>query len=167
MHFTRRLKRFAVVAAVGGLLLNAAAPMLANAAAALAGVPTGEICDVYGVRFPEAPPVPHLHDAAMHEADDADDVADETTADVAASAEAPASDAHHGADHHHAPGLHAGGHCALTALATFALPAPGGLAPRPPTRAIHHASLDGAQRAAFDAAADWALSSKTGPPATA
>jgi len=50
----RLMSRWVLWAAVGVLMLRAAMPLLATAAAQLRGVPVGEVCDVYGVNLPTA-----------------------------------------------------------------------------------------------------------------
>ena len=144
---SRRLRRVALVA-IGGLLLNAATPLIADAAAALRGVPTGEICDVWGVPVAHAAmamahdgsaPMP-AHEHAMSSADDAMAMPDHASMatddgamadDMAMPSDEPvAHDTHDHAgvtdadqatsphEHSHSHGLH--GACEHCALTAFA-----------------------------------------------
>ena len=105
---SRRLAFWTVHVAVLLLLLKAAVPLLASAAADLQGKGVGEICQIYGVVLAKADPhaehgshAHHVHHA-HHEA-----------------SQAPAGES----PSEHPPGGHAGGdHCTLTALGIFTVP---------------------------------------------
>jgi hypothetical protein len=175
---SRRLRRVALVA-IGGLLLNAATPLIADAAAALRGVPVGEICDVWGVRLPETA---HQHAmparASMDHAAMSDDMAmpsDDATADartdsndhagvasVAVAIEQVAAPHHHS----HSHDMHGGcDHCALTAFATFAsIDAFPAALPASPSQAHLGVRPFRADAAPYDAVASWVLHLKRGPP---
>jgi hypothetical protein len=197
MLLSRRLRTFAVAAAIGGLLLNAATPMLANAAAAIRGVPTGEICDLYGVRMPshdvpvgthempvgahDMPVGAHAMHADMPASHDGDAIDDAESADAGMAMEDGAMD-HGDADvapdpvvapppvpHHHddSSALHHGNHCALTALATFAPPVDALTTAIIPPVQVDGEALRVTRAAIFDAAAYWTIRLKRGPPAIA
>jgi hypothetical protein len=165
MFLSRRLRTFAVAAAIGGLLLNAVTPLLASAAAAIRGVPTGEICDVYGVRMP-------AHDvaASAHEMPGGTDMSDSAHAmhdgamDHDGGEVAPPAPPHH---HDDSSALHHGDHCALTALATFALPVDARTTAIVPPVHVDGISLRVTRAAIFDAAAHWTIRQKRGPPTIA
>ncbi|WP_029001802.1 hypothetical protein [Azohydromonas australica] len=146
----RGLARWVVQFAILALLLKAAVPLLASAAARLQGVAVGEVCELYGV-----PPaqltlqsLPAAHDDA-HAAHAAH-----------AKAAEPAS---HGKG---SEAAHRSDHCALAALAALApqsLEAATLLAFLPwESRAHGHAPAATAFR---DASAAWAARLKHGPPA--
>jgi hypothetical protein len=190
---SRPLRRIALVA-IGGLLLNAATPLLADAAATLRGVPVGEICDVWGVRLPDPPvhehamsmPAHEVADASMAMSDDAsmadhaamsDAMAmpsDDATADthdhaavvsVVAQVEQTAAPHHHS----HSHDLHGGcDHCALTAFATFAAidTFPAAL-PASPSESHLGVRPFRADATPYDAVTSWVLHLKRGPPRSA
>ena len=137
--------RVALWAAVCVLLLKAAVPMLASAAAALQGVSVAEVCTVYGVAIPD-PHAAHGAHAGEH------------------------AHHHHGQGHDHsghALAAHAGDHCALTALAALAAPdAPVTDVPAPAPAVLHVAQAV-CQRSAPDDCALWAARLKHGPPLSA
>ena len=126
------------------LVLKAAVPLFAAAAAHVQGVPVGSVCNIYGVTLPGAKSDPHAHHHA-HQGH-----------------ESPASDApaHPGADHRD--------HCALTGLAAMAVPVlaelPGhgaAAAAQPPQR-----RTDG-KCAGADSCAAWAARMQHPPPVKA
>ena len=127
-------------AAVCALLLNAAAPFFAMGAAQARGVPLADVCSVYGVRLPGALPVPRVVDA-----------------------DHPARGLGHDNGDSHPGKSHSIDHCALTALADFAMPdaaSPGfGLAHCIPAVIPFQFSRD-----IDDAAARWATRLRHGPP---
>jgi hypothetical protein len=195
MFLSRRLRTFAVAAAIGGLLLNAATPMLANAAAAIRGVPTGEICDLYGVRMP-SPDVPvsahgtpvgiheqhagaHAMHVHMHASHDGDPVIEAAVIDDGMSTDGSAMGHHHVASapsaaptpapHHHdgSSALHHGDHCALTALATFAPPVDALATVIVAPVLVAGEALRITHVAIFDAVSYWTIRQKRGPPAIA
>jgi hypothetical protein len=139
----RWLPRFALWAAVCGLLLRAAVPLFAVGAAHLRGVPVAEVCTVYGVAMPAASDS-MLADQAHHH------------------------DEHSGQQDYgsHSAAVHTGDHCALTALAALA-------APESPTHAISAAhvatpALHSERGTVFrDRCAIWVARLKHGPPAVA
>ena len=135
--------RFALWAAVCALVLKAAVPLFAAAAAQLRGVPVAEVCTVYGVALPA--PSHDDHDEHAHHA------------------------LHHGGhsgheDHgSHDAAAHTGDHCALNALAALSaqetptlgvVPAHAGASDTIPPRTV---SLR-------DASAAWVARLKHGPP---
>ncbi|WP_298234580.1 hypothetical protein [uncultured Azohydromonas sp.] len=137
----RGLARWIVQLAILALLLKAAVPLLASAAARLQGVAVGQVCELYGV----APALlkvqpPHASHAAHAEAAE------------------PAS---------HEPGAeaaHRGDHCALAALAALApqaLEAATALAFEPWQS---RAPVRPASTTPRDASAAWAARLKHGPP---
>jgi hypothetical protein len=141
--------RLALWAAGAALLLKAAVPMLAAAAAEARGVPVAEVCSVYGVALPGASHGGHGgHDEDAH-----------------------AGHAHHHAepsgheDHsRHSTAAHSGDHCALTALAALAVPEtvmPAVMAARHVTADLPAAPCAGLR----DACAAWVARLKHGPPA--
>jgi hypothetical protein len=178
MGFTlrsRRLRRIAVAAAFGGLLLNAATPLLASAAATIRGVSIGEICDVYGFRASEPTTTQHAagaphHHHAMPVSADADDAAASAmhggASEVASMDGDPAIEVVAPAEpHSHSPAHHGvGDHCALTALATFAPPALPPVPPVAPTTAHAIGRTFASDDVIFDAVTSWALRLKRGPP---
>ncbi len=90
---SRRLNSLIAFAAICSMLLSAAMPMLARAAAEMQGVPIAEVCEVYGVALPQSAQAdPHAH----HH--------------------------HHMHTGHDAAGAHGSDHCALLALAAIAPP---------------------------------------------
>jgi hypothetical protein len=143
MVSARALRSWTVGLAVFALLLKAAVPMLASAAARLQGVPVAQVCDIYGVQ---------------------------TVLDAAADPQA-GHEGHAG--HGDAPGdggSHAAGdadsHCALVALGVFTAGEPPALPPydaREPAR--HVPAADASHR--HDAAALWVARLKQGPPSPA
>jgi hypothetical protein len=133
------LTRWTVTLAVVALLLKAAVPMLASAAAQLQGKSVAQVCDVYGVALPQQ------HDHAQH-------------AEHAA---------HHGGHHSGSDAAtHKSDHCALTALAAFAAHdvALASLPPAPRSAGVETPATFPAIR---DACAAWAARLKQGPPAAA
>lgn len=144
------LARWMVLLAILALLLKAAVPLLASAAARLQGVAVGEVCELYGV----APALLKLQ--PPHAAHDA--------AHAAHAAHAKAAEpASHGKG---SEAAHRGDHCALAALAALApqaLEAATLLAFEPwESRAQGQPSASTAFR---DASATWAARLKHGPPA--
>ena len=135
--------RITLWVAVCALLLKAAVPMLASAAAGVQGRAVAEICTVYGVAQPAAQD-PHAGDAHAHHLQ---------------------HDPHEHDSHKLAS--HSGDHCALTALAALAMPdAPVGALP-PPGRVIATVVSTRHEPAAPDDCARWAARLKHGPPALA
>jgi hypothetical protein len=129
--------------AVCALLLKAAVPMLASAAAGLQGRSVAQICTVYGVALPASqdPHAGHAHAHARH---------------------------HDGHEHDsHQLATHRGDHCALTALAALAMPDACVGALPPPGRVIAVGVAARHQPAAHDDCARWAARLKHGPPALA
>ena len=140
----RRSSRCVLWAAAFALLLKAAVPMLASAAAHMQGKSVAEICTVYGVALPGAAGAhEHHHHHADHDA---------------------SHDSHESHDSH-ALGAHGGDHCALSALA-FALASdaptvalrPAMPAPTPADRATSAPVIDPAAR--------WAAQLQHAPPAS-
>jgi uncharacterized protein involved in copper resistance len=144
---SRRLNILTVFIAVCALLLEAAVPLLASAAAAMRGVPVAEVCEVYGVALPQADPHAHHHMPHM------------------AQAGSEAADAHHGHGHD-STGAHKSDHCALLGLAALA-PASATVSPQEAARFSFSADPPPAHGKIFDAAAQWAARLKHGPPAFA
>ena len=145
MASTTAWRRWTASVAVFALLLKAAVPLLATAAAHLQGVAVAQICDVYGVRtvLPADP-----HDHASHQAD-----------------------AHAGHDHSGTAGSHGGAadastHCVLVALGAMA-------AWQATAMPVHHAVEpahavpEPAQARRHDATALWVARMKHGPPPAA
>jgi hypothetical protein len=189
MSSTRRFRRVALIA-IGGLLLNAATPLIADAAAALRGVPTGEVCDVWGVPIPHVA-APMAHEMAMAPSDDdtmsmsmsdhgatsADMEMPSDDATAVASARAhdqaavpePATPAHEHSHSHEGHGGHDGcEHCALTAFATFAaIDAFPAALPAPLSETHLDARPFRADATPYDAVTSWVLHLKRGPPRTA
>jgi hypothetical protein len=147
----RGLARWIVLLAVLALLLKAAVPLLASAAARLQGVAVGEVCELYGVAPALLKPQP------PHTAHDAAHAAHAAHGKVA-------EPAPHGGQGSEA--AHRGDHCALAALAALApqaLEASTLLAFLPwEGRAQGHPPATTAFR---DASAAWAARLKHGPPA--
>jgi hypothetical protein len=133
--------RVALWVAVCALLLKAAVPMLASAAAGLQDKSVAQICTVYGVAVPSAQDAHAGHAHAHH---------------------------HDGHEHDsHTLASHSGDHCALTALAALAMPdAPGGALP-PPHQTLAASVATNPEPAAPDDCARWAARLKRGPPALA
>jgi hypothetical protein len=141
MSVRSRSSRFVLWAAMCALLLKAAVPMLASAAAAAQGKSVADVCAVYGVALPDPHAQHRGHDHAHH----------------GHSGHDPAS---HTLAHH-------GDHCALSALA--ALATPGSAQPAVLVPSVHDAP-DGAPRMlarAHDPCARWAARLKHAPPALA
>jgi hypothetical protein len=192
----RRLRRVALVA-IAGLLLNTATVHIANAAALLRGVPTGEVCDVWGVRMPDAPAMHHAmhgesmamsgHDRATMSMDDDGSMAmsvddgssmamsmDDGTpmatdaGEPMPDAATPAADASTSHDHSHAHHHHdACEHCALAGLTTFASSAPVLATVCAPAHAPVLLQTSAAAQDLFDAVESWRLHLKRGPPRSA
>ena len=142
-------RSWTVGVAVFALLLKAAVPMLASAAAHVQGVPVAEVCEVYGVRTVLAGPV-HDHAAGHHAGHAGHAGHDDTPADKGS----------------HATAGDANSHCALVALGPLASahPAAGpvshqGEASNPPQARL--------ETPARDATALWVAGMKQGPPAAA
>jgi hypothetical protein len=135
--------RLALWVAVCALLLKAAVPMLASAAAGLQGRPVAEICTVYGVALPASQDPHAAHEHAHHQ--------------------------HHDGHEHdsHKLASHSGDHCALTALAALAMPDACAAAAPPAVRAIAAGVAIGHEPASPDSCARWAARLKHGPPARA
>jgi hypothetical protein len=138
--------RLALWAAVCTLLLKAAVPMLASAAAGLQGRSVAQVCTVYGVALPVSQDAHAGHHApAQHHAD-------------------------HDPDHEHdshALASHSGDHCALTALAALAMPDTSAGALPPPCRVLVAGVPIRHEPAPPDDCARWAARLKHGPPALA
>jgi hypothetical protein len=117
--------------------------MFAAGAAHLRGVPVAEVCTVYGVALPGASHVEHSGHA-HHHAD---------------------GSSQHEHDSHSAA-AHTGDHCALTALATLAVPGHAALVSAPPLAALSRL-LPKTCTDCVDACATWAARLKHGPPALA
>lgn len=146
----RGLARWVVQLAILALLLKAAVPLLASAAARLQGVAVGQVCELYGVPPAQLKPQsPHAAHGGAHAAHAAH-----------AKAAEPAS---HG---NGSEAAHRGDHCALAALAALApqaLEAATVLAFEAwESRAPGHSLAASAFR---DASAAWAARLKHGPPA--
>ena len=146
MWTRRRSSRFVLWAAAFALLLKAAVPMLASAAAHMQGKSVAEICTVYGVALPGAAGAhEHHHHHAVHDA---------------------SHDSHESHDSH-ALGAHGGDHCALSALAALALPdlQPAAL----PPAVVRHVAPAPVHREACarDDCGLWVARQKQGPPAFA
>jgi hypothetical protein len=143
MVSARALRSWTVGLAVFALLLKAAVPMLASAAARLQGVPVAQVCDIYGVQTVlDAAADPH----AGHEGH-------------AGHGDAPGDGGSHAAGD-------ADSHCALVALGVFTAGEPPALPPydaREPAR--HVPAADASHR--HDAAALWVARLKQGPPSPA
>jgi hypothetical protein len=134
--------RLALWAAICALALKAAVPLFAVAAAQAQGVAVAELCSVYGVALPVSSATAQAH--AHHHG------------------------GHAGHDDHgpHSP-AHAGDHCALTALATMAVPDVAPLrAPSPAASICKHATTS-ASATIRDACAAWAARLEHGPPSLA
>jgi hypothetical protein len=148
LHQARGLARWVVHLAILGLLLKAAVPLLASAAARLQGVAVAQVCEVYGVALlPATASRPHAgHAAHEHPA-------------LHAKASDPASKPH-GSD----AGAHHGQHCALGALAALAPPISDTVAV--PAAAPWRDAAPGpvATGALQDACARWVARLKHGPP---
>jgi hypothetical protein len=135
------MTRWILCLAVFALLLKAAVPMLASAAAHLHGESVATVCDVYGVALPG--PKPRQEQHAQH------------TGHV------------HHADQsvpdHGSKALHSGDHCALTALAALV---PQAFAPVavPPVTLHREVRFPIALVAPRDANASWAARLMHGPP---
>ncbi|HEX6707961.1 MAG TPA: DUF2946 family protein [Albitalea sp.] len=131
--------RFALWLAACALLLKAAVPLLASAAAAHQGRSVAEVCSVYGVALPsrQDPHAGHHHHAG-----------------------------HGSGDEHrsHALAAHGSDHCALSALASFAPPdaLPAAL-PQPLRLPAPRPLADRLSLAADDCAA-WVAQLHHGPP---
>ena len=145
----RGLARWIVHLAILALLLKAAVPLMASAAARLQGVPVGQVCEVYGVALPapqslhagHAPHAGHEHHAAHAEP----------------SGPAPIPK---GSD----TGAHHGDHCALGALAALA-PFFSGTAALPAAMPWRAPDTGPGTDAFFrDASAAWVARLKHGPP---
>ena len=131
---SRRRNLLIALIAISALLLNAAMPMLARAAAEMQGVPIAEVCEVYGVAMAQAAQAdPHAHHHhPMHSG-------------------------------HDASGAHGSDHCALLALAAAAPPGVlPMLAMHDGVDFVF--DLPPPQRPVFDAAAKWVAGLKHGPP---
>jgi hypothetical protein len=134
--------------AILALLLKAAVPMLASAAARLQGVPVGQVCEVYGVALvaptaaqPHAGHAGHEHHAVHAEP----------------SEPAPKPPGHDTGAHH-------GDHCALGALAALA-PFFSGAAALPSAAPWQVPDTGPGADAFFrDASAAWVARLKHGPP---
>jgi hypothetical protein len=145
---TRAWRSWTVGWAVFALLLEAAVPMLASAAAHLQGVPVAQVCDVYGVRT-ALPDHPHHEPAAHHESSHAGH-----------DPPAPSEQGPHGA------AGDAGTHCALVALG--ALAAGADPSPSPTVRGEAVRSPAAPPRVpGHDATARWIARLKHGPPSPA
>ena len=131
-------------AAVLALLLKAAVPMFAAGAAHVRGVPVAEVCPVYGVALPSANAGEH---AAHHH--------------HAGHAGAPTDPSDH---NQHDAAAHAGDHCALTALATFAPHEASPLLFATPRASLPHPRLQSSFDAIADAHAEWAARLQHAPP---
>jgi hypothetical protein len=151
MFRSKRLNVLAAFVATAALLLNAAMPMLATAAAAIQGVAVADVCEVYGVSLPaQGPHAGH----AMHMAH-----ASGHGMSMGAAAD---NAAHH---EHGSSGPHKAGHCALTGLAGLA--PPGAVATTPvPVRADFLVDLLPSHGVVFDATARWAARMEHAPPLT-
>jgi hypothetical protein len=146
--------------AVFALLLEAAVPLLASAAARLQGVPVAAICEVYGVRTVragEAAADPHAGHAGHP---DPDGRAGPAGGEVPPGPDAPADSGSHASGD-------AGSSCALLALGALA-------AWHAPAAALPRGLAQGAsvgrftsQRLPGDATALWVARLKHGPPASA
>jgi hypothetical protein len=139
MSVRSRSTRFVLWAAMCALLLKAAVPMLASAAAAVQGTSVAQVCSVYGVALPDPHAHHHVHDGAQHPGHDGHDPATHTLA-------------------------HHGDHCALSGLAALAGPwSPAFVLPRP----SGHAAPCTAPRPvalAFDPCARWTARLNHAPP---
>jgi len=143
MPGSRHLRQWTVFVAVFALLLKAAVPLFATAAASLQGESVAEICSVYGVRTVALAPADAAPAAQGHHAPDAD--------------QPPAHDPGPGA-------LHSTDHCALAALAALA-PQTGGTLVLPATAAPPAAAPRAGFGAVPDAPGDWAARLWHAPPA--
>jgi hypothetical protein len=127
------------------LLLKAAVPLLASAAAAALDKSVAEVCTVYGVALPD----PHAQDHAHHH------------------------HAHvgHGAPGGHDDGSHVlahqGDHCALSALAALATSTAPHTSPPLPAGSVTPPAITHATARAPDTCALWVARLKHGPPALA
>ena len=143
----RAWRSWTVGVAVFALLLKAAVPMLASAAAHLQGVPVAEVCDVYGVQTVLSG---HVHDhAAEHHAGHAGH--DDTPADKGS----------------HASAGDATTHCALVALGALA-----SAHPLAGPVSSHQSETSSPAKPALeppgrDATALWVARMKQGPPVAA
>jgi hypothetical protein len=145
MSVRSRSTRFVLWAAMCALLLKAAVPMLASAAAAAQGKSVAQVCAVYGVALPDPHAHHHAHDHAQHPG--------------------------HGQHDGHDPGSHTlahhGDHCALSALAGLATPGSSQLVlPLPPAQASPDTPPN-VTALAPDPHARWAARLKHAPPALA
>jgi hypothetical protein len=138
--------QFLLWAFVSTLVLKAAVPLLAAGAAQLQGVPVGSICGIYGVTLPGKAD-PHAHHHAQHHAHHGHD--------APAGDDAPA----HGGSHRE--------HCALTGLASMALPDVATAPSLPATAALSPPQRRAAPRCGGDACAAWAARMQHPPPAAA
>ncbi|MCW7537991.1 hypothetical protein OOT46_09035 [Aquabacterium sp. A7-Y] len=100
MVHSRPLRHWTVFVAVLALLLKAAVPLLASAAASLQGKSLADICSVYGVRTVARQTAEFSHDASAPHP--------------------PHEDGNDSDDGSHPAGAHSGDHCALSALAALA-----------------------------------------------
>ena len=131
------LTRWTVHLAVVALLLKAAVPMLASAAAHLQGKSVAQVCNVYGVALPAK-----HHDHAQH----------------------AGHAGHHGEHHSGSDASHKSDHCALTGLAALA-PQPMAPFALPDATQVAIEGATRAPVAIRDAAAAWIARVHHGPPA--
>jgi len=142
MPRSSRLSQLALWAAVFALLLKAAVPMLAAGAAHARSVSVGEVCDVYGVALPASRGDQHIGHHHHH-------------------TEGPG----HG-DHGSHPAAGHDEHCALTALAAFAVQEHAALTVAKSPAAIECVA-SWTHFPGRDAVATWRARLKQGPPAFA
>lgn len=153
MHRSSHLRRWIAHLAILALLLKAAVPMLASAAAQARGIPVAEVCDVYGVAIPRpAGPAAHAGHHEHHEHHHAEPDGREHSPD------------HRG---HHSGAAHSGDHCALTALAAFAPPGDIEDPSWAGTSNVPQAGFTPSRDAIPDATSRWAARLKHGPPTIA
>jgi hypothetical protein len=160
MHRSAWLRHRAIFVMVCALLLKAAVPMLASAAAGLQGKSVAQICTVYGVATVAAQ---QAMDAAYAAHSDHAGHAGHAHADHAAHVGQAGSTDHS----HHSAAAHGGDHCALAGM--VALAAEDDAAPfvQPP---VHRAPAPQPARsacAATDSCALWVARLKQGPPGSA
>jgi hypothetical protein len=155
MHRSAWLRHRAIVVMVCALLLKAAVPMLASAAAGLQGKSVAQICTVYGVAT-----------VAAQRSIEAQQAAHAAHAGHVDHASLAGYDG--GTDHsHHSAAAHGGDHCALAGL--VALAAEDDAAPfvLPPVHRAPVPARASSVCAATDSCALWVARLKQGPPGSA
>jgi hypothetical protein len=157
------LRHRAIVVMVCALLLKAAVPMLASAAAGLRGVSVAQVCTVYGVATVPAPQAIDAERAAH-----ADHGVHAGHAGHAGHTDHAGHADDGSTDHsHHSAAAHGGDHCALAGLVVLAAADAAAPFAAPP---LHRAAPTAHGRsvcAATDSCALWVARLKQGPPGSA